>query len=509
MFMEDGAGHVTRVRWISAALGVFAAILIVCFVDLAPDKPAVTRAAAVALLIGTLWLTEVLPLAVTSLLPLVLFPLLGIASGEQVAREYFQDVIFVFLGGFIVALAMQRWNLHQRVAMFILSSFGSSPGRLVLGFLVSTAALSMWISNTAAAMMMVTIALAVLRTADERLEREAARRTGVALMLAVAYGSTIGGIATLVGTPPNLVFVQMFRDRFPEAPPISFARWMMFACPIAAILLGCVWLLLVKCVMPRGQRDFISRETLTADYRRLGPTRFPEWAVMATFGAMVVLWITRNRLDLGGIQLFGWSLWFDKPKFITDGTVSIAMALLLFLVPVRKPIPTTVMNWETAARLPWHIVLLFGGGFALAKGIEQSGLSMWLGDQLQGFGVLPIVAFLLLICAGICFVSEFTSNTATTQLVLPILAAIAVRLEVNPLMLMLPATIACSWGFMMPVGTPPNAIVFGTGRVRITEMARVGLIVNLLAVAITVLAMMAWGRWVWGIDATTFPDWAR
>ncbi len=507
--MEDGADQVSRVRWVFATLGIIAAIFVVCFVDLAPDKPAVTRAAAVALLIGTLWLTEAIPLGATSLLPLVLFPLLGIASGEQVAREYFQDVIAVFLGGFIVALAMQRWNLHKRVALFILSSFGSSPGRLVLGFLVSTAALSMWISNTAAAMMMVTIALAVLQTADDRLERDAARRTGVALLLAVAYGSTIGGVATLVGTPPNLVFVQIFRDRFPDAPPISFARWMMFACPISVILIGCVWLLLAKWVMPRGQREFISPDSLADDYRRLGPTQFPEWVVMATFGAMVILWITRSPLDLGSVRLFGWSLWFGQPKFITDGTVSIAIALLLFLIPVRKPIPTRVMNWETAARLPWHIVLLFGGGFALAKGIEQSGLSAWLGDQLQGFGALPIVAFLLLICTGICFVSEFTSNTATTQLVLPILAAIAVRLEINPLMLMLPATIACSWGFMMPVGTPPNAIVFGTGRVRITEMARVGLIVNLVAIAITVLAMMAWGRGLWGIDVSRFPEWAR
>jgi sodium-dependent dicarboxylate transporter 2/3/5 len=251
------------------------------------------------------------------------------------------------------------------------------------------------------------------------------------------------------------------------------------------------------------------RQTLADEYRRLGPTRYPEWVVTVVFGAMVVLWVTRGKLVLGDLTLFGWSEWLSQPDYITDGTVSIAMASLLFLIPARQSTPTMVMNWSTAVRLPWNIVLLFGGGFALAKGFEQSGLSSWLGNQLQGLGVLPLPIFLLLMCAAICFVSEFTSNTATTQLLLPILTAIAVQLQVHPLMILLPATIACSWGFMMPVGTPPNAIVFGTHRVRMVDMARVGIFVNLLSVAITVLAIWTWGRWVWGIDALSMPDWSR
>ncbi len=507
--MQVETEQTPSIRWILAGMGILAAVWVVCFADLVPGKPQVTRAAAVGILIGTLWLTEVLPLAVTSLLPLVLLPMLGISSGDDVAREYAQDVIFVFLGGFIVALAMERWSLHRRIALFILASFGASSGRLVLGFLVSTAVLSMWISNTAAAMMMVTIALAVIQSAEEKLDRESARRTALALLLAVAYGSTIGGIATPVGTPPNLVFIQMFGDRFPSAPPISFLSWMLFAVPISAILVGVVWWLLASCVLPRGRQVFLERQTLHDEHRRLGPTKFPEWVVMGTFAMMVTLWVTRTRLDLGDFHLFGWSRWFENPQFITDGTVSIGMAVLLFFIPARQTRPTMVMNWETAARLPWNIVLLFGGGFALAKGIEQSGLSHWLGDQLQGFGGLPLPIFLLLMCLGICFVGEFTSNTATTQIVLPILAALAVRIDVHPLMIMLPATIACSWGFMMPVGTPPNAIVFGTNRIRIVEMARIGIAVNLFAVALTILAMFAWGRWIWGIDSLALPGWAR
>ena len=507
--MEVEAEQTPRIRWILAGMGILAAVWVLCFADLVPGKPQVTRAAAVGILIGTLWLTEALPLAVTSLMPLVLMPMLGISSGDEVAREYAQDVIFVFLGGFIVALAMERWSLHRRIAIFILSRFGASSRRLVLGFLVSTAALSMWISNTAAAMMMVTIALAVIKSAEEKLDPESARRTALALLLAVAYGANIGGIATPVGTPPNLVFIQIFRDRFPEAPPISFLSWMLFAVPISAILVGAVWWLLASRVLPRSRQVFLEQQALNDEYRRLGPTKFPEWVVMGTFAAMVALWVTRSRLDIGDFHLFGWSRWFENPKFITDGTVSIAMAVFLFFIPARQAQPAMVMNWETAARLPWNIVLLFGGGFALAKGIEQSGLSQWLGDQLQALGVLPLPVFLLLMCLGICFVGELTSNTATTQIVLPILAAIAVTIDVHPLIVMLPATIACSWGFMMPVGTPPNAIVFGTNRIRIGEMARIGVLVNLLAVVLTVIAMLVWGRGVWQIESLVSPDWSR
>jgi sodium-dependent dicarboxylate transporter 2/3/5 len=506
--MDEGPQPASKVRLGIAAAGILLAIGLATWIDLSPDQPQVSRAAGVAVLVATLWLTEIIPLAVTALIPLVLLPLLGIADGEQIAREYFQDVIFVYLGGFIVALAMERWNLHRRVALAVLSAFGSSPARVILGFLASTALLSMWISNTAAAMMMVTIALAVAHEAEARLGKVAAWGINRSILLSVAYGATIGGIATPVGTPPNLVFYRVLRDRFPEAPTVSFLQWMLFACPISACVLLAVWLILVRGACASQLGAFLPADSFQAEYRRLGPTRFPEWAVLGTFTAMVVLWVTRAPLDLGGLKLFGWSGWFEHPTFVTDGTISIGLAILLFLIPVRGNESTAVMDWATAARLPWHIVLLFGGGFALSKGFEVSGLSEWLGGQLTGLRVLPLSMFIALMCLGICFMSEFTSNLATTQLVLPILAAIAVRLEVNPLALLIPATVACSWGFMMPVGTPPNAIVFGTGWVKMVEMARVGFVINLIAIAVTVVAASTWARWIWGIS-DVFPAWAR
>jgi sodium-dependent dicarboxylate transporter 2/3/5 len=507
--MKEDTAKPSGVRFWIAGIGLTAALALGGWVDLEPGQPHVTRAAAVAVAVGVLWLTEVIPLAVTALIPLVLFPLLGVDSGESIAREYAQDVIFVFMGGFLIALAMERWNLHRRIALFILSRFGSSPRRLVLGFLIATAALSMWISNTAAAMMMVTIALAVLQTADDRLPPNAAKRVGLAILLAIAYGATIGGVATPVGTPPNLVFLQMFRSRFPDGPPISFLRWMLFAVPISVVLSAAVWGLLARWVVPAGLQAFMPPGALDEAYRRQGRTRFAEWVVMVTFGVLVLLWLTRSTLQIGDIRLFGWSEWFDEPKFITDGTVSIAMALVLFAIPSRSEQGGMVLDWETAKRIPWHIILLLGGGFALARGIDQSGLSAWLGGQLEGFGALPVWLFLLLMCAGICCLSEFTSNTATTQLILPILIAMSIRLQIHPLLLMIPATVACSWGFMMPVGTPPNAIVFGTGRFRIVEMARVGILVNVMAVVLTVLVMMTWGKWIWQIDGGAMPTWAR
>lgn len=506
--MEEGDNRPSKVRTILAVGGLIAAIAIGCGTDLQPGNPAVSRMAGVAVLMATLWLTEIIPIAITALLPLVLFPLLGIASGEIVAREYSQDVIFVFVGGFLMALAMERWGLHRRIALAIVSRFGGTDRRLLLGFMLATAFLSMWISNTAAAMIMVTIALAVVQTAETRQGQAGARPLAVALLLGVAYSATIGGIATPVGTPPNLVFIQLFHTWYPEGPPIGFLQWMLFALPITVLLLFCVWLLLSWTALRRGARDSFPRQFLRDEYQALGRIEFAEWMVMIAFLVLVLLWTTRASIDLGGVKLFGWSEWFGNPKFITDGTVAIGVASLLFFISARDG-KYKILDWETAVRLPWGIVLLFGGGFALASGFVHSGLSAWLGDRLQGLENWPLIGFVAAMCLGICFVSEFTSNTATTQLILPILAALAAQMEIHPLMILLPATIACSWGFMLPVGTPPNAIVFGTNRLRMREMASIGFWVNLIAVAITVAAIFGWGRGVWGLTALSTPDWAR
>ena len=473
--------------------------------NLEPGKPEVSMTAGVAVLMATLWITEVIPLAATALLPVIWFPILGILNGKDVSKEYFNHVIFLFIGGFIVALAMQRWNLHRRIALKILLLFGTRPAGLLLGFMLATAFLSMWISNTAAAMMMVTIAAAVLST----MEKQAAKVVAVAILLGVAYAASIGGMATLVGTPPNLSFVRLFAISFPNGPPISFADWMMVAVPVSVLLFVITWFWLWLVHLRGRPIEPIKRETLTEEYRKLGPMDWPQWVVLADFLCLILLWMTRVDIDLGFVVLPGWSIWLPNSDFVNDGTVAVVMATLLFAVPSREKPGEKIMDWPTAVKLPWNIVLLFGGGFALAAGIVQSGLSEWLGGQMEGLsGVDPLI-ILVMVCLVITFLTELTSNTATTEMILPIMASLAVAIEVHPLFLMVPVTMSCSCAFMMPVATPPNAIVFGTGQLKISQMVKTGLLLNFIAVAVVATMAYYFLPFCWGFEIDQLPQWAK
>jgi len=490
-------------------LGPLLALALLLFFDLDPGRPVVTRTAAVALLMAIWWITEAIPLAVTALLPVVLFPALGIMSGKTVAPIYFNHIIFLFLGGFMVALAMQRWELHRRIALRILLLFGTSPRSLLAGFMVATAFLSMWISNTATTMMMVPIVLAVILKLEDALGGEVLRRNSIGLLLGVAYGATLGGIATLVGTPPNLSFARIFEISFPNAPEISFASWMLYALPVSIVFLAIVWLFL-SFVFLRGNSASLDRETFRRQYAELGPLSFEEGVVLVDFVGLALLWLFRADLRLGALTVPGWSRLFDNPSYLNDGTVAVAMALLLFLIPTRSRPGARIMDWETAAKLPWNIVLLFGGGFALASGFRESGLSQWIGDQLAtGAGGLHPILIIASIALVITFLTELTSNTATAEMLLPILAGLAISLRLNPLLLMVPGTLSCSLAFMLPVATPPNAIIFGTSRLRIPDMARAGFLLNLIGVFLVTLATWWIGRVVFGIDLASFPAWAE
>jgi solute carrier family 13 (sodium-dependent dicarboxylate transporter), member 2/3/5 len=494
----------SRVARASLVLGPLLSLAMLVFADLDPDNARVTRMAAVALLMAVWWMTEAVPLAVTALLPVVLFPVLGIMDGKAVAPIYFNHVIFLFVGGFMVALAMRRWNLHKRIALRVLLFFGTRPRRLLLGFMTATAFLSMWISNTATTMMMVPIALAVILNFEESLGRERLRRLSIGLLLGVAYGATLGGIATLVGTPPNLSFARIFQITFPAAPEIGFAQWMLFAFPLAALFLVAVWLLL-SFLFLRGVDTSIDDRVFTDQYEELGPVSFEEKVVLADFVLLALLWMFRSDLCFGGFVLPGWSGLFENPGWLNDGVVAMAMALVLFIVPSRRG---RILDWETAGRLPWHIVLLFGGGFALASGFRESGLSLWVGGELSAAQNLHPILIVALVSIVVTFLTELTSNTATAEMLLPVLAALALTIGVNPLLLMVPGTLACSLAFMLPVATPPNAIIFGTNRLRIVDMARAGFVLNLIGVALVTLATWILGRAVFGIDLTHLPDWA-
>ena len=494
-------------RTIALFTGPAIAALLLLFVQLDPARPAVTAAAAVAIWMAIWWIAEAVPLAVTALLPLVLFPLLGVMDGGKTADAYINHIIFLFIGGFLMAIAMQRCGLHRRIALRILMLFGHSPATVLLGFMLTTGFLSMWISNTATAMMMVPVALAIILNFDEQLDAAQARKLAIGFLLAIAYSASIGGIATLIGSPPNLAFVRILAINFPAAPEVSFAQWMLFALPISLLMFAAAFALLYMLfVRPLRQLAF-DRRLFSEQYRALGAASRDEKWVFAAFVSMAALWMFRIDITMGPLNIPGWSDLFRHPGFFNDGTVAIFIVLLLFILPSHKKGHTLLDN-SAFTELPWHIILLFGGGFALAGGFVDSGLSAYLSQTLQGTEQLPPLLVIASICLMVTFLTELSSNTATTQMFLPVLAAMAVQAGIHPLLLMLPATLSASFAFMLPVATPPNAIIFGTNRVAVMDMAKTGIWLNLLGVLILSLACYLWAPLVFGFVADQLPGWA-
>jgi sodium-dependent dicarboxylate transporter 2/3/5 len=493
---------------IGLALGPIVGLLILLFADLNPGNPAVTRTAAVAALMAIWWITEAIPIPATALLPVALFPLLGIMPGKAVAATYFNHVIFLFVGGFIMALAMERWDLHRRIALRIIMLIGTGPSRIVLGFMVATAFLSMWISNTATTMMMVPIAMAIIYKLRQAVPGPAGTPLAVGLLIGIAYSASIGGVATLIGTPPNLAFSKIYTTTFPQAPDISFAQWILFGFPVALIFLIIAWQVLMFVFVRRGAKVSVDMETFRQEYHELGRMSYEERMVLILFVLLAFLWLFRQPIELGGFSVPGWSLLLPEPGMIDDGTVAIIIATILFLIPSRSQPGKRLMDWRTANRLHWGIVILFGGGFALAAGFTESGLSAWLAQRLMGLAGVSSVVMVGSVCTMLTFLTELTSNTATTQIVLPLLGALAVAIRVHPLLLMIPATLSASCAFMLPVATPPNAIIFGTGEIRMADMIRVGIIMNLIGVVIITTMMFLLGMFVFAIDPSHVPDWA-
>ena len=488
--------------WLGPVIGLGFAV----FGDLEPGKPEVTLTAGAACWMAIWWMTEAVPLAATALLPVALFPLLGIMSGKEVAPLYFNHIIFLFVGGFIVALAMQRWNLHRRIALRLLLVFGGCPRCILTGFMLATAFLSMWISNTATTMMMVPIAMAIVVKMEE--QHAAYRAFGTAVFLGVAYAASIGGFATLVGTPPNLSFARILAIHFPQAPEISFATWFAFALPLSCVMLLCAWAVLCVAFGIRGRGEDIDSTAVQTQYAELGPMSFAEKIVLVDFALLALLWLSRRPAQIGDWTLPGWSQLFESAELMTDGSVAMAIALVLFVIPARDGTGGRVMDWQTAGKLPWHIALLIGGGFALASGFISSGLSLWCAQQLKILGDVHPLVLVGSLCAMMTFLTELTSNTATAEMFLPVLASLAVAVNANPLLLMIPATLSCSCAFMLPVATPPNAIAFGTDRVSMRDMARVGVVLNVVGSLLITLAIATIGHVVLDIDLGAMPDWA-
>lgn len=503
----DQAEPRTMKHLLGLIAGPVLGLIILLGFDLVPGHPEVTRTAAVAVLMATWWITEAIPIPATALLPVALFPLLGIMNGKDVAATYFNNIIFLFIGGFIMALAMERWDLHRRVALRIIMLIGASPRRILLGFMVATAFLSMWISNTAATMMMVPIALAIIFKLKEEHPGPAMTRFAAGLLIGIAYAASIGGIATLIGTPPNLAFIRIYAIQYPHAPEISFAGWFLFGFPFSVVFLAVAWWLLATLFI-RGHQTQADPAVFKAERAQLGPMSYEEKIVLVLFVILAVLWLFRQNIELGSFTLPGWSNWFPESKFIDDGTIAIAVSLFLFVIPSRSRAGERLMNWETAVKLHWGIVILFGGGFALAAGFAESGLSAWVTQQLEVLRGVPPVVMVAMTCVMLTFLTELTSNTATTQLSLPLLAALASAIKVHPLLLMIPATLSASCAFMLPVATPPNAIIFGSGAVKMSDMMRSGILMNLIGVVLVTAFMYAIGLAIFGIAPSQVPSWA-
>ena len=377
----------------------------------------------------------------------------------------------------------------------------------MLGFMAATAFLSMWISNTATTMMMVPIAMAIIIKLKESSSTPQMSRFAVGLLISIAYAASIGGIATLIGTPPNLAFSKIYQTLFPQAPDITFAGWMLFGLPVSVVFMAIAWWL-VSVMFVRNPADITpDRSVFAAERKQLGPMSYEEKVVAVLFTLLALLWLLRRDIEIGGFVIPGWASIFSVPNFIDDGTVAIAVAMLLFLIPARSNRGARIMNWETAQRLHWGIVILFGGGFALAAGFKESELSGWIAGQLTGLADVPPVVMVASVCGMLTFLTELTSNTATTQIVLPLLGSLAVAIKTNPLLLMIPATLSASFAFMLPVATPPNAIIFGTGEVRMADMIKVGIILNLLGVLVITAMMYLLGLGVFDIDISHLPTW--
>ncbi|WP_163558334.1 SLC13 family permease [Halomonas sp. NO4] len=482
---EDKAKRARRARWQRAwlAVGLFAGPLLALLLAVLPAPegvpPAAWQVVALTAWMAIWWVAEPVPLAVTALLPLVILPLLGTAPIAAVAAPYANPLIFLFLGGFLLAEAIQRWNLHRRIAMLVLRLCGHRPHQLVGGFMLATAALSMWVSNTATAALMVPIGLSVLGLLERRGGVGASRHMALTLLLGIALAANIGGMGTLIGTPPNALLAGFMADSY--AIEISFARWMLFAVPPALALLALAWWLLTRVVYPLPREPLPGVAALleeqAADLGRMTP---PERRVALIFALVALAWVTRPLLQ-------GWMPGLE----LSDAGIAVMGAVLLFAVPARWRERQFLLDWESARQLPWGVLVLVGGGLSLGSAIEGSGLAAAVAEGLGAFGDWPTWGLVALVATVVMLMSHVTSNTATAAAILPLTASLTVSLGASPLLLSVPVAMAASCAFMLPVATPPNAVVFASGKLKVIDMVRAGALVSLAGVLIITLVVFA------------------
>ncbi len=466
--------------WIGLILGPL--LLLACILTDPPgglsEKAWLT--VGLAALMAVWWSTEAIPIPATSLLPILLIPLLDIDTLAKATAPYANPTIFLFLGGFLLGLAMQRWNLHKRIALATLLAVGNQPSRQIAGFMIATAFISMWVSNTATSIMMLPIGLSVIGLLIAGSEEKEGTRFAVALLLGIAYSASVGGIATLIGTPPNALLAAFMRENY--GVQIGFGQWMLLGLPLSIGMLVFIWWSLTRGGFRLAGGD--SRGLLENEMAALGPMSRAEKMVAVVFVLAAAAWIFQPLLA-------------DYIDGVNDTSIAMAAAIALFLIPVDLHKRVFLMDWEQANKAPWGVLLLFGGGLSLAGVIGASGLAEWIASSLGAFDTLPLLAMIALVVTVIIFLTEITSNTATAAAFLPLLGALAVAQGLSPEMLAIPAAVAASCAFMMPVATPPNAIVFGTGQLPIQAMIKAGFVLNLFGVLLVSLLCYGLVGWIW------------
>ena len=483
-------------RKIGLYLGPILFILTRFFLELEGLSDQANAVLASTLWIAIWWITEAIPIAATSLLPIILFPLSGALPLADTTSSFGHRFVFLYLGGFILALAIQKWNLHKRIALNIIMVVGTNVQKIILGFMVATAFLSMWISNTATAVMMLPIGIAIIKQMKDLKNSPEDENLifGKALMLSIAYSASIGGIATLIGTPPNLVFAGIIQETYNIE--ISFLKWFQFGLPISILLLAISWVYLTKVAFKFKQNEFNKgKEEINRQLEELGSISYEEKIVLSVFVVTGLAWILRTYL---------------LNKFIPnldDSIIALISGISLFLFQAnnQEGKKEKIMNWEDAVKLPWGILLLFGGGLAIAQGFQSSGLANWIAENLTQLNDFSLFIILLVLITAVNFLTEITSNLATTAMLLPILAPTAVILGVHPYILMVGATLAASCAFMLPVATPPNAIVFGSNYLKISDMVRVGILMNIISIIIIFMMVYFILPILWNFNAFQNP----
>ncbi|KAF8409676.1 hypothetical protein HHK36_005755 [Tetracentron sinense] len=487
-------------------LGPLLCAIICLFVDF--DGPKTSRnMLAVLAWVFLWWITEAVPMPVTSMSPLFLFPLFGISSADAVAASYMDDVIALVLGSFILALAVEHYNIHRRLALnmtFLFCGDPLNPPLLLLGICATTAFVSMWMHNVAAAMMMMPVAMGILqRFPTGRGVPDVINRFCRAVVLGVIYSAAIGGMSTLTGTGVNLILVGMWKSYFPEADPISFSTWFFFGFPFAVLLFFVLWGVLCFFYCSKGSGNalsaYLDKDQLKRELDLLGPMAFAEKMVLAVFSMLIVLWMTRSITD----DIPGWGTLFNGRA--GDGTASVMMATLLFIIPNKKQEGEKLMDWNKCKKLPWNVILLLGAGFAIAEGVRTSGLADVLSASLVFLEQVPYLAIAPAVCLISEIITEFTSNNSTTTLLLPLLIQIAQTMHIHPLLLMVPGAIGAQFSFLLPTGTPSNVVGFTTGHIEIKDMIKTGLPLKIAGTAILTLLMPTLGAYVFGTNGQAQP----